>query len=103
MAEAIECILEGQYFREYAVLVKDTYGNNNTLAVRARSSVGEPLATLSVNLMDTTLSGPNCTWFKNYSENIGFLESLENQNILKRTGREAVTGRVTVPEVEWLF
>jgi len=94
--------LRGKYFSGIVNLIKDEY-ENGRLAIRAISPIGEPIATLSVNITDSELSGNEYSWFKNYSENEGFLESLEEQGIIEITGKIYLTGFVIVNEVKWLI
>lgn len=55
--------------------------------------IGEPLATLSVNLPDRMSSlSPGQFFCKDWSENEGMADWLEENKIASRTGKSAITG-----------
>jgi hypothetical protein len=83
-------------------IMKTTYNNNNALALEAYDKEGS-FCTLSVNLPMSRSLPKNQCFFKNYSENEGFLEQLETQGLVKRLGPSVQTGFVSVPLVEVLF
>ena len=83
-------------------IVKTAYNNNKALALEAYDKEG-PFCSLSVNLPMSTVLPKNQCFFKNYSENEGFLEQLEAQGLVKRKGLSVQTGFVSVPLVEVLF
>lgn len=95
------------YFDETVTLHKESYHNGAT-ALTSTSLDGEPFATLSVNITtdcsmpSNTLPKDHC-YFKNWSENEGILECLEEAGLLKRTGVSAKTGYVSAPLVKILF
>ena len=89
-------------------LRKEQYGANGALALTAvDAGTGEPLATLSVNIVDKDcalqskkLPKGHC-FFKTWSENEGFLEQLEAQKLVQNLGvRHQATG---APIVKILF
>jgi len=83
-------------------IIKDKYANNKALALAVYDDEG-PFCTLSVNLPESGALPKNQCYFKNYSENEGFLEQLETQGLVKRLNLSVQTGYVTVPLVEVLF
>ena len=82
-------------------IVKEVYVNKS-LALRVYDSEGM-FATLSVNLPGSGALPQDQCYFKNYTENEGFLEQLEEQGLIKRLGQEARSGFVSLPLVEVLF
>lgn len=91
--------LTGKYVNEMVEFFVGKYSNGR-LAVRAMSS-GMPIATLTINLPNEELKGTNKSFFKDFDENEGILECLEEQKVLKRTGRFGKSGYCEYPEVEW--
>ena len=81
---------------------KDKYHDNGALALQAYDEEG-PFATLSTNLPLSKSLPKNQCFFKNWSENDGFLEQLEAQGLVKRVGPSMQTGFVSAPLVEVLF
>lgn len=81
---------------------KEMYATNKALALIACDEY-EPFAYLSVNLSESDSLPKNQCYFKNYSENEGLLEQLEEQGIVKRLGPMVQTDFVMVPLVEVLF
>jgi hypothetical protein len=78
-------------------LIAMRYTQNSAPALIAVSDdeVAEPVATLSVNLPDKTQTlSPGEFFCKDWSENEGMCDWLEENKIAYRTGRGAITGFV---------
>lgn len=58
------------------------YATNNAPALVLQLPDGEPLATATVNLPETSLGGPDIVAIKDYSENDGMMNELVRHNIL---------------------
>jgi len=102
----MKAILKNNYGQSNVILVKEKYTVNNATVLTAMTEDNgypERFATLSVNLIDEDAPPKDYIYFKNYSENIGFLECLEEQKLVERTGKVAKSGFVTVPLVKLLF
>lgn len=84
---APECVLRGTK----VTLRRHRYQNDRP-ALQAYDEEG-PYATLTVNLPGAAV-GPDEAFFKNWSENEGFLDELEAQGVVRRTGRSADLGYV---------
>ena len=101
--------LKTKYFDEEVTITKATYGDTGATALTAKDQYGDPFTTFSVYLDDpgVALRSPDLPkdhcFFKNYSENEGFLECLEQAGLIKRTGVTANTGYVRIPVVKILF
>lgn len=79
-----------------ARLVFSRYANGApALLAVSDDGIGEPLATLSVNLPERTATlSPGQFFCKDWSENEGMAHWLEENKIATRTGRGVVTGFV---------
>lgn len=79
--------------------VKATLGRyaNGRLAIRLVDATdGQPVATCTVNLPNQVLEDGEI-FVKDYSENAGMMDFLEENGIAKRTGVEIGAGYVRVP------
>lgn len=94
------------YINETVVLHKESYHNGAT-ALTATSLKGEPFATLSVNITDSSMPSQNLPkdqcYLKTWSENEGILPCLEKAGLVQYTGVSARTGFVSAPLVKILF
>lgn len=81
------------------------YQNSGTAILMMHPDTGERLAVATVNLeeLGATLSGPEYVWLKGWSENEGIPEALEKAGILKRTGEVFSTGFVYAELAEILI
>lgn len=66
-------------------LYKTTYPNGR-IALRLFTEEGEPYMTATINITDGTVQDKDHTFIKDYSENAGILQALEEQKIVERTG-----------------
>lgn len=83
-------------------LAKFAY-NNNVPALLLYDDEGELYMTVSVNLPEhATKLKPNQTFIKNWSENQGILEALQEQNIIGPVLFSVPTGFVEAQAVEIL-
>jgi hypothetical protein len=71
------------------------YANGNN-AITLADTQGEMYATASVNVPGVELES-NEVLIKNYSENEGILEMLEEAGYVERTGRYVQSGFVNIP------
>lgn len=79
------------------------YPNNNRIAMELISMNDHmPYMVATVNVPSAHLEEGELL-IKNYSENEGILEKLEEAGYVKRTGREIQTGFVTVPVCKLLL
>lgn len=77
-------------------LQRSRYGNGRTALVLIHAEDRDPVATVTVNLPDEPL-GPNEVFVKDWSENEGMVEAMEQAGILKATGNAAHSGFVSAP------
>lgn len=85
--------MTGLYFKGTEVVVELTKykTGDNTAIVLFSAEDGSPYATATVNVPDVEREGDE-VFIKNYSENEGILEFLEENNIVKRTDKDLYTG-----------
>lgn len=91
--------LNTAYVQGEAVIKKTTYSNGST-ALLLKSLAGEPLAVATVAL--EVLPDDGNVFIKNWSENSGILESLQDAGIIGPVIREVPTGFVAAQEVKLL-
>jgi len=75
-----------------------SYQHDGSLALRALTEDGEPLAVLTA-YSPYVKPEEGCIFLKSYSENAGLLETLTGLGLVKPTGRFVEMGFVQVPEV----
>lgn len=74
-------------------LILTTYKDSDRLAVQfVVKETEEPFCTLSVNLPDQPLPGPEYFWAKTWSENAPIRNQLLNSGFFEDTGQRAPTG-----------
>ena len=93
--------LKTQY-AEYNVLIKKKkYSNGRTVLELIDSMDGAPVMVATVNVPEVSL-GPTEVIIKNYSENEGVLEFLQEHGIVGEVKREVGIGFVSCPIVDLL-
>lgn len=63
------------------------YGNGRMAVQLVASNDGEPIATLSVNVVEAPAPGPNQFWAKTYSENVEVAEQALASGHFKDLGK----------------
>ena len=84
-----------QFKGEEVVIKFDTYFDG-TPAIRLLTKEGLPYMTASVNMGNRELLKEGEIFIKDYSENEGVLDFLENEGIVKRTGAFVRRGFVEI-------
>ena len=88
-------------YKQYkAVVVRSKYMNNDNLALMLIDEKdGSPITTITVNTEDKLPEGFG--YVKNYSENEGIMEVLQEEGLIKEVFGYKQMGWVTVPLVEF--
>lgn len=88
-------------YKQYkAVVVRSKYMNNDNLALMLIDEKdGSPITTITVNTEDKLPEGFG--YVKNYSENEGIMEVLQEEGLIKEVLGHKQMGWVTVPLVEF--
>lgn len=88
------------YEQYKAVVMRSKYMNNDNLALMLIDEEdGSPIATITVNTEDKLPEGFG--YVKNYSENAGIMEALQEEGLVKEVLGYKQLGWVTVPLVEF--
>jgi hypothetical protein len=77
-------------------VVKRKYENGRLALMLIDAKDGSPVATATVNIPDVKL-GKNEVLIKDYSENQGMLQVLEEAGIVRATGERIRSGFVEIP------
>ena len=93
-------LLKNNYATFNAEIIKGSY-SNGALALSGINDEGDSIK-LSTNLKESKGLPSNQCYIKNWSENAGFLECLEQASIVRRLGVVTPTGYVEAPLVEVL-
>jgi hypothetical protein len=99
MSADIRVNIDAAYVQGEAVLKKSSYPNGST-ALLLETVSGEPLAVATVALDE--LPDEGCVFIKDWSENAGILNSLQQNGIVGPVIRNIKTGFVHASEVKVL-
>jgi len=82
----VRCTLSTRYWSEEGDVAKHEYGDG-ALALTFTSPIGEPIATLSVNLIASVGRAPDGhIYVKNEGEHMGLVDSMEAAGVAISTG-----------------
>jgi hypothetical protein len=90
----IKVVLNSPYFREPldCRLEVGKYANQRVALQLYDANDGEPVAKATVNVIDWEPETPAHTLIKDWSENVGVLQSLVDAEIIELTGKEVACG-----------
>jgi hypothetical protein len=82
----MRCTLNARYWSEEGDVAKEMYGDGS-IALTFTSPIGEPIAKLSVNLIESVGRAPEGhVYVKNEGENEGLVDSMEAAGVATSTG-----------------
>lgn len=89
-------------FNGQTLIVQRTTYPNGMISIQLFNLEGMPFAKATIDSLPE-LPSKGCAFVKNYAENNGILEALEEAGLVKPTGNKMSVGYVEADEVEVLF